>query len=176
MSLTREQKSAEIDLIAEKLDNNLAVYLTDFMGLDVEAMSSLRQKFRESGIEYRVVKNTLLRCAMEEKGGYEELFDFLHGPTAIALTNEPSTPARVIKDFRKSLESDRPELKAAFVDGAVFDGKQIDALARLKSRDELLGEVVSLLLAPATTIAGAIQSPGSTLVAILDNLQEQDKN
>lgn len=176
MSLTKEQKAAEIDLIAEKLDKNQAVYLTDFMGLDVEAMGSLRQKFRDSGIEYRVVKNTLLRCAMEEKGGYEGLFDFLHGPTAIALTNEPSAPARVIKDFKKTSDSEQPSLKAAYVDGAIFGGEQIDVLARLKSRDEILGDVISLLLSPAATIASAIQAPGGTLVGQLENWPEPGNN
>jgi len=173
MSLTKAEKAAEIDLIAEKLSSHLAVYLTDFVGLDVEGMSHLRRKFRASGIEYRVVKNTLLRCAMEEKGGYEELFEFLHGPTAIALTNEPSSPARVIRDFRKTSDSGRPELKAAFVDGAVFGGEQLDMLARLKSRDEILGDVIALLLSPTATLAGAVQAPGGTLLGILESLQER---
>ena len=175
MSLTKEQKATEISLIAEKLNNNLAVYVTDYMGLNVQAMGALRQGFRKSGVEYRVVKNTLLRCAMQECGGYEELFDFLRGPTAIALSNEPSTAARVIKEFRKSSDSDLPSLKAAYVEGAIFDGDNLDVLVRLKSRDEILGEVIALLLSPASTIASAIQAPGGTLLAILETLQEKGK-
>ena len=175
MALTREEKATEIDLIAEELEKNLAVYLTDYMGLNVEAMGNLRQKFRESGIVYRVVKNTLLRCAMEKNGGYEGLFEYLHGATAVALANEPSMPARVIKEFKKGSDSDLPGLRAAFVDGAVFDGEQIDVLAKLKSRDEILGDVIGLLLSPASSLASAIQAPGGTLQAILESLQEPNE-
>ncbi len=174
MPLTKEQKGEEITFVTEKLGNNPTVYLTDYKGLDVAAMNALRDRFRASGVEYRVVKNTLLRRAMEEVGGYEPLFDHLHGPTALALSTEPSAAARVIKEFHKNSVSTLPELKVAYIDGAIFAGDQIDTLAKLKSREELLGEVVALLLSPASTVVSAIQAPGSTFVGLLKALQEKE--
>ena len=176
MSLAKEQKSVEISFIVERLEENPAVYLTDFMGLDVVAMGALRDRFRKSGVEYRVVKNTLLRRAMEQIGGYEPLMDTLHGPTAIALSTEPSAAARVINEFKKSQNSTLPELKAAYIDGAFFTSDQLDVLASLKSREELLGEVVTLLLSPASNVMSAIGAPGSALAGILEVLQEKESS
>ncbi len=175
MPLTKEQKAAAVQDISGKLDAVPALYLTDYKGLTVDQVNDLRRRFRDSGVEYKVVKNTLLRLAMEELGGYEGLFDHLHGPTAVALSAEPAAPARVIKDFTKDTKLELPELKAAFVDGAIFSADQIDALAALKSKDELIGDIIGLLLSPMTNVVGALQAPGSTLAAILQVLQEEQE-
>lgn len=176
MPLTKEQKGSEITFITKKLEENPAVYVTDYKGLDVAAMGALRGRFRGSNVEYRVVKNTLLRRAMENIGGYEALLDHLNGPTAVALSTEPSAAARVIRDFKKNADSTLPELKAAYIDGAIYAGDQLDELAGLKSREELLGEVVTLLLSPSSTVVSAIQGPGSALAGILKALQEKEES
>ena len=175
MSVTRAQKEEEVALLTEKLEDNPSVYVTDYKGLNVEEVSHLRQVLREAGVEYRVVKNTLLKRAMQSTGGYDAAFDYLFGPTAVAISVEPSAAARAIKTFRKKSNQDLPKLRAAIVDGVLFEGSQIDALASLKSKEELLGEVVTLLLSPIQNVVSAIESQGSHLVAILESLQDRDE-
>ena len=174
MPLTKEQKAAEVALVADKLGDTAVVYLTDYKGLNVGQVTDLRQRFRDSGVEYRVVRNTLLRRALEKAGGFDLLYDHLHGPTAVAFSSEPAAPARVIKDFTKTAGSHLPELKAAFIDGAMYAGDQIDVLASLKSKDELIADIVALLLSPIATIVGALQAPGATLASMLVAMQEEE--
>ena len=174
MPLTREQKAAAVDVIADHLEAAPAIYLTDYKGLTVEQANDLRRRFREAGVEFKVVKNTLLRLAMERLGGYDELYDHLHGPTAMALSEEPAAPARVIKKFTEDSRLELPELKVAYVDGAVYPGAQLDALASLKSKDELLGDIVGLLMAPITNVIGAMQAQGANLAAILQTIMEAE--
>lgn len=175
MPVTKAQKNEEVALLTEKLGDKPSVYITDYKGLDVAEISGLRQVLRDAGVEYRVVKNTLLKRAMENTGGYNAAFDCLCGPTAIAISVEPSAAARAIKAFRKSSGQPLPELKAAVVDGVLFEGEQIDVLASLKSKDELLGEVVALLLSPIQNVISAVESPGSNFLAILRTLQEREE-
>ena len=174
MSVTRAQKEEIVERFTEKLAEQPSVYVTDYKGLKVEEISQLRQILREAGVEYQVVKNTLLKRAMENAGGYDATFDHLSGPTAVAISVEPSAAARAIKTFRKKSNQTLPELKAAIVDGTLFVGDQIDTLVNLKSKDELLGEVVTLLLSPMQNVVSAIQSQGSNLLAILESLQKRD--
>ena len=173
MSVTRAQKEAVVSLLTEKLEDKPSVYVTDYKGLDVEEISQLRQTFREAGVEYRVVKNTLLKRAMENTGGYDAAFEYLSGPTAVAISVQPSAAARAIKTFRKRSDQALPELKAAIVEGILFKGDQLDELASLKTREELLGEVVTLLLSPIQAVASAVESQGSNLHAILESLQNR---
>ncbi len=173
MPLTREQKAAEVASVADRLSDCTAVYLTNYEGLDVEQVNDLRRRFRASGVEYKVVKNTLLKRAMEGIGGYDGLYEYLKGPTAVAISTEPAAAARVIKAFVSDTRLERPSLKAAYVDGAVFGSDQIDVLALLKSKEELVGDVIGLLLSPIQTIMGALTAPGSNVAAILETLQER---
>lgn len=174
MPLTKEQKAVFIDEIVEQLQDTTTFYLTDYQGLTVEEANELRQQFRDSGVEYKVIKNTLLRLAMERLGGYDELFDHLHGPTAVAFTAEPAAPARVMKKFVEGKEKQRPELKAAFVDGAFFGPDQLDALASLKSKDELIGDILGLLMAPITNVVGGLQAQGQNIVGALKTIAEKE--
>ncbi len=175
MPVTRAQKEEEVAFLTERLKEKPSVYVTDYKGLNVEEVSQLRQVLREAGVEYRVVKNTLLKRAMEGTGGYDDAVDYLSGPTAVAISVEPSAAARAIKLFRKKNDQDLPKLKAAIVDGVLFEGDQIDTLASLKSKEELLGEVVTLLLSPVQNIVSAIESQGSHLIAILNSLQDREE-
>ncbi len=173
MPLQRKQKEAQVAAVSQLLQHAAAVYLTDFKGLTVEEMNRLRGEFHESEVKYRVVKNTLLRHALTEAGGFDGLLDFLNGPTAVALSETPATPARVIKRFHRDTNQLRPTLKAAWVDGAVFADDQIDTLAALKSKEDLLGDVVGLLLSPMSNVVGALQAPGAALAGILETLQDK---
>jgi len=174
MPMTKSNKEAVVEEIAQTLDGSSIVYLTDYSGLTVDQANELRNRFRKSGVRYKVYKNTLIRRAMEKLGGYDELFDHLQGPTAVAFCEEPSAPARVIKNFVRDESVERPELKAAFVDGAFYAPGSLDVLASLKSKDELLGDVVGLLMAPITNIVGAIEAPGRTIAGAIKTLADKE--
>lgn len=173
MPLTHQQKEEALAEITEHLDAVNTVYLTDYAGLTVAETNELRGAFREAGVDYKVLKNTLLRRAMEERGGYEDLLDKLTGPTAVAFTNDPAGPAKVLKNFLKEHETEIPSFKGAFIDGDIYDEGQLDALARLKSRDELLADTLALLLAPIKNIAGALDSQGNQLAGAIQAITDQ---
>lgn len=175
MPLTRDQKAVLIDEIAEQLDDASIIYVTNFSGLTVQQSNALRGRFRKANVDYRVCKNTLLQLALDRVGDLGELEAYLSGPTAIAFSSDPAMPARIIKDFHEDEELERPELKAAFIEGDLYEADQLDALAALKSREELIGDILSLLLAPAQNIAGALQGPGSTLAGAIQRLAEREE-
>ena len=174
MPLTKNQKQDQVAEIAEQLENANTVYLTDYVGLTVAEVTKLRRAFRAANIEYRVFKNTLVRRAMEARGGYDDLFEHLNGPTAVAFTNDPAAPAKVLKKYLEGKDKELPKFKGAYVDGAVFGEGQLDVLAKLKSRDELLGDIVGLLLSPIQTVVGAIQAPGATLAGAVKEIAERE--
>ena len=172
MALTKEQKSAIVDEVTEQLQEASSIYLTNLSGMSVSSSNELRGKFRESSVQYRVIKNTLLRKAMDRVGGYEELYDKLEGPTAVAFSVEPAAPARVLKDFLKGSPKDLPQLKGAFIDGAIYGADSLDTLASLKSKEDLVGDILGLLMAPMSNVVGGLQSQGSTLVGAIKTIAE----
>lgn len=174
MPLTKAQKTAEIDDLVALIKDAPIVYLTDFAGLTVKQATALRNQFREQGVQYRVVKNTLLKRAMDEVGGFDELYDHLAGPTAVALSTEPAAAARVIKKFTTAENVEHPEVKAAFVDGAVFGRGSLEVLASLKSRQEVIGDISGLLLAPITSIMGSLTGVGATLSGAIQTIAERE--
>lgn len=175
MALTREEKADLIDEISEKLDGASIVYLTNPKGLDVHETNDLRSRFFEADVEFTVVKNTLARIAMERLGGFEDLTEHLAGPTALAISEAPAAPARAIQDFLEEADAERPELKVAYVEGDLYEADQLDALAQLKSCEELIGEVMGLLMAPARNVLGAMQSQGSQLAGVIQALAEREE-
>lgn len=174
MALTKEQKSNILDEVAKQLEDASTVYLTNCSGLTVENANVLRSKFRQANIGYRVVKNTLLRLAMERIGGYEALYDVLEGPTAVAFSNEPAAPARVIKDFSSGPGNGLPQLKAAYIDGAIYDAGALEVLASLKSKEEIVGDILGLLMSPINNVVSALQAQGSNLVGALKTIAERE--
>lgn len=175
MPLTRKQKAALIDELSEKLEGSSIVYMADFSGLDVTQSNALRGRFYEAGVEFKVFKNTLARLAMERVGGFDELKEHLSGPTALAFSEEPAAPARAIKNFLDEEDAERPQLKAAYIDGALYGAGDLNALAALKSRDELLGDILALLQAPMANIVGALQAPGATLAGAVKSIAEREE-
>lgn len=172
--MTREEKSKYIEDLAAKLSESGVFYLTDTAGLTVDVVNQLREKCFKSSIELRVVKNTLLKKAMERIEGtdYSELYGVLSGPTAIMFSEVGNAPAKLIKDFRK--KNEKPVLKGAFVDHSIFTGDaSLDSLVALKSKNELIGEIIGLLQSPAKNVISGLQSGGNTLAGILKTLSEK---
>jgi len=177
MSKTRAEKAELIDEIGEKLDEYPIIYLTNFSGLTVAQSNDLRGRFREAGVDYQVTKNTLAQIALDRLEGMTALEEFFHGPTAVAYSEDPAKPARVIQDFVEDEDVERPELKVAWIEGELYEGPDaLDTLADLKSREELIGEIVGLLRAPAQNIVGGLTGSGQTLAGILKSLSERGED
>lgn len=173
--MTREDKTAAIEVLKEELANTPFFYLADSSTLTVAKINQFRRKCFEQGIKIKVAKNTLIRKALEnepESKGFAALFEALHGPTTIMISDNPKAPAKLIEEFRKTEE--RPLLKAAYIDSAVFLGDdQLKALTKLKTRDEMIGEIIGLLQSPARTLAAQITASGSKIAGIVKTLEER---
>ena len=174
--MTREDKSVAIAELREELGNSPFFYLADSSTLTVAKINKFRRMCFEKGITIKVAKNTLIRKALEDapaEKGYQALFDALAGPTTIMISSNPKAPAQLIDDFRKS--SERPLLKAAYIDTAVFIGDdQLKALTQLKSKEEMVGEIIGLLQSPARRLASQLKATGSKLAGIVKTLEERE--
>jgi large subunit ribosomal protein L10 len=172
--MTKEEKDIQIDSLVKMLESATTVYLTDIAGLDAEKTSTLRRLCAGKEIKLQVVKNTLLRKAMERsEKSYDELFPILKGNTSIMISDTGNLPAKLIKDFRK--KSDKPILKGAWIEEAVFIGdSQLEALSTLKSKNELIGDVIALLQSPAKNVISALLSGGQTIAGIVKTLEERN--
>jgi large subunit ribosomal protein L10 len=171
--MTREEKSRVIEDLTAQLAGTNVVYIADISGLNAETTSNLRRACFKAGIELAVVKNTLLEKAMEASDNdYGNLASVLKGNTSILIAENGNVPAKIIKEFRK--KSDKPVLKGAFIHQAVFIGDhQLDALIALKSKDEVIGEIIGLLQSPAKNVVSALKSSGGKLAGILKTLSEK---
>jgi large subunit ribosomal protein L10 len=176
MAMTKQQKTEAVEELVAKLEGAPTVYLTNYSGLTVAQANDLRGRFRAAGVEFKVVKNTLLKLAMDRVGGFDDLLDELAGPTAIAFTEEPSAPARVIKKFVEEEKTENPTLKGAQVEGAVYHADALSLLAELKSKDELLGDIITLLTSPMSNIVSALQAPGASVAAAIRVIAEREEN
>jgi|TARA_B100001939_G_C16919115_1_gene608414 large subunit ribosomal protein L10 len=173
--MTKEEKQSAINDLSQTLDSNGVIYITDISELDATATSSLRRQCFAKDIKLSVVKNTLLKKAMEnvKDKDLSELYDILPGPTAIMISEVGNAPAKLIKDFRK--KNDKPVLKGAYVEEMVFVGDdQLKTLVDIKSKDELLGEVIGLLQSPAKNVLSALTSSKSTIAGIVKTLSEKE--
>jgi len=171
--MTREEKDQIIDSIVENLSNHNTIYITDVSNLTVEKTNDLRRACFKHNIKLNVAKNTLIRKAMEKmENDYSELFETLKGSSAIMYCDTGNAPAKLIKDFRKT--SDRPILKSAWVESAVFIGdNSLDSLAALKSKNELIADIIALLQSPAKNVISGLKSGGSKIAGILKTLEER---
>ena len=171
--MTREEKSQVIQDLTATLAGSNTIYLADISGLDALATSNLRRACFKADVQLAVVKNTLLSKAMEASDKeFGELQDILKGNTSLMLSEASNAPAKVIKEFRK--KSSMPLLKGAYVEQAIYVGDdQLDALVNVKSREELIGDIISLLQSPAKNVVSALQSGGNKLSGILQTLSEK---
>jgi large subunit ribosomal protein L10 len=171
--MKKEDKSAVIEQIASTIAEYGCFYLTDITALNAERTSALRRACYNEDIKLVVVKNTLLSKALESLDtDYSPLQDVLKGNTAMMFSNVANAPAKLIKDFRKDKEI--PALKAAYVEESFYIGSdQLEALIHIKSKNELIGEVVALLQSPAKNVVSALQSGGTILHGVLKTLGEK---
>ncbi len=172
--MTKEEKILEIENLTTRLKDVKNLYITDIAGLNAMETSSLRRACFKAGIKLSVVKNTLLERAMKNSGkDFGELKDLLKGNTSLMFSESGNGPAKIIKDFRK--KSDKPILKGAFIEESVYVGDdQINNLVSIKSREELIGEIISILQSPAKNLISALKSGGGKVSGILKSLSERN--
>jgi large subunit ribosomal protein L10 len=170
--MNRNEKSEIISEIKELLESSSAVYLTDYHGINVEDISSLRTQFRNEGVRYRVFKNTLVKRALDESGKYDKIADHLTGMTGFAFaTNNPLAPAKIINKYFGDKE--KLSLKACYVEGEYFDGSQLKALATLPSKNELIAGIMGSLNSPVSGIVGAINAVMRDLVSVVEQISQK---
>jgi large subunit ribosomal protein L10 len=172
--MNKDQKSQYIDDLAQDLSQANVFYLADTAGLTVETINQLRRRCFQQGITLRVVKNTLLAKAMERVEGrdYGQLPEVLGGPTSIMFSEVGNAPAKLIKEFRK--KSEKPLLKGAYIEDAIFVGdNQLDMLVAIKSREELIGDIIGLLQSPAKNVISGLTGGGQKIAGILKTLEER---
>mgnify|MGYP000140010393 CR=1 FL=1 len=171
--MTREEKATVIEDLTAQLADNSTIYLTDISGLDAVATSALRRACFKADIRLSVVKNTLLAKAMEASDKeFGELPAILKGNTSLMFSETGNGPAKLIKTFRK--KSKKPLLKGAFVEEAVYVGDEnLDTLVNIKSKEEMIGEIITLLQSPAKNVISGLKSGGGKLAGILKTLSEK---
>ncbi|MNJ82813.1 50S ribosomal protein L10 [compost metagenome] len=172
--MNKDQKAQYIEDLAQDLSKANIFYLADTAALSVETINQLRRRCFQQGIELRVVKNTLLAKAMAKVEGrnYDNLASVLSGPTSIMFAEVGNAPAKLIKDFRK--KNDKPLLKGAYIEEAIFIGdNQLDALEAIKSREELIGDIIGLLQSPAKNVISGLTGGGQKIAGILKTLEER---
>jgi len=173
--MKREDKVTAIEELKETFSNNQFFYLADSSAMTVEEINNLRRLCFEKGVKLKVVKNTLAKKALEsfpEDKGYAGLYEALKGPTTLMYSEQASTPAKAISEFRK--DGERPILKAAYIDTDVFIGDEnLKVLKALKSKEDLIGEVLLLLESPMKNLLGSLQSGGSTISGLLSSLESR---
>jgi large subunit ribosomal protein L10 len=172
--MKREDKNNLINSLTEQINSSSHFYLADISNLNSVATSLLRRECFKQDIKLQVVKNTLLKKALEKSGkDASELFPVLESSTSIMFTEIGNGPAKLIKDFRKKHK--KPILKAAFVEEACYIGdEQLEFLTNVKSRDELIADVIALLQSPIKNVVSSLQSGGQTLVGVLKTLSDKE--
>jgi large subunit ribosomal protein L10 len=171
--MNKVQKGEIIEMLTQKFNEYNFIYVTDVAGLNAEKTSALRRELFKNGVEMEVAKNTLIEKALERSDkDYSGLVDTLKGNTALMFATDSKTPAKIIKAFRK--KDTIPALKGAYIDSDIFIGDtSLEALVALKSKNELIGEVIGLLQSPAKNVIGALQSSGDKLAGIVKTLSER---
>ena len=171
--MTREEKAIVIQDLTTQLADSATIYLADISGLDASTTSALRRACFKANIKLAVVKNTLLEKAMEaSEKEFGELPDVLKGNTSLMFSEVANAPAKVIKTFRK--KSDKPLLKGAFIEEAIYIGDdQLDTLVSIKSKEEVIGDIIALLQSPAKNVISGLKSGGGKLAGIIKTLSER---
>lgn len=172
--MKKEEKNQYIENLAIKLQNSSYIYITDISNLNAAKTSQLRRLCFKRNVELEVVKNSLLQKAMlKTDKEFTPAFDILKGASSLMFAEAGNIPAKLIKEFRKT--SDRPIVKGAFIEDMLFIGDdQLDALMNIKSKNELIGDVIGLLQSPAKNVVSALQSAGGKLSGIVKTLSERE--
>ena len=174
--MTREEKAQIIADLTDRLKGS-NFYLTDTSGLTVAEVNKFRGMCFKEGVEYKIFKNTLIKQALENLDtDYTEMYDVLKGTSGIMFIDENgNVPAKIIKNYKKEDPQERPTFKAASIDTDIFLGEdQLDALSKLKSKQELIGEIITLLQSPAKNVVSLLQSGEHKLAGIVKTLSERE--
>jgi large subunit ribosomal protein L10 len=176
--MTREEKAQIIEELAAKFADHAHFYITDASGFTVAQVNNFRRLCFKNGVEYRVYKNTMIQKALERQEGtdFSPLFKTLHGFSGVIFSKEAgNVPAKVIREFRKKLEG-KPVLKGASINSDLFVGDEnLNMLAELKSKNELIGEIISLLQSPAKNVVSALLSSKHTVAGLVKTLESRAK-
>ena len=169
--MPKQYKIDRVEDITAHLEKAKGIFMTDFSGLSVEQMTTLRREFRKANVEYMVVKNTLARISAK-KVGYQDIVPFLTGPTGLAIAiDDPIAPVRIIADFQKQLS--KPTIKAAVLEGRILNEEEAGALKNIPPKEVLLGKVVSGIASPLTGFVGCLQAMLRNLVFVLNAVKDQ---
>lgn len=171
--MNKNEKSEIISEIKELFESSSAVYLTDYHGINVEDISSLRTQFRNEGVRYKVFKNTLVKRALDEIGKYDKIADHLTGMVGFAFTTtNPIAPAKIINKYFGDKE--KLSLKACYVEGEYFDGSQLKTLATLPTKKELIAGIMGSLNSPVSGIVGTINAVMRNLVSVVEQISKRE--
>ncbi len=172
---TKEQKQHVVDELGTILQNSGSVYMANYKGMSVADINKLRGDFRKAGLTFKVYKNTLVRRAMEQAGGYDSAFSHMSEPTAYVFVDDDNLarPAKVLKSFLK--DNKRPAFKGAVIDGSFYGPDQLEALTEFKTKNDVIGDIIGLLLSPMSNIIGALQSQGSNLVGAIKTIADKEQ-
>jgi large subunit ribosomal protein L10 len=174
--MTKQEKNDVIEVLKGKFSQYNNFYITDTESLTVAQVTTLRSHCFDKQVEMRVAKNTLIRKALESLDAekYSGVYDSLHNVTALLFSENPKDPAMILSSFRKESKGEKPELKAAFINGDVFVGdNQLIALTKIKTKNELIGEVIGLLQAPIQRVLGALQNKDAAAQPVTEVAVEQ---
>ena len=173
--MTKDQKNEVIEVLKDKFSQYNNFYVANTESLSVEQVGKLRRICFDKKVEMKVAKNTLIKKALEslDSKRYSDVFDSLHGVTALMFSENAKEPALIISSFRKASNSEKPVLKAAFIDGDVFAGNdQLKVLTTLKSKNDLIGEIIGLLQSPAKNVISGLNA-GSKLAGLVKALEDR---
>ncbi len=172
--MARIEKEKAVDEIADKLSSAAGVYLADFQGLNVEDISELRSQLRDASVEFKVIKNTLARLSVN-KAGFEDLIEYLNGPTAMAFCSaDPILAAKILSDFKKKNEN--LGLKACVFDGQVYDEARIKQIAQLPAKEQIMAQTVAAISGPLRNFVWLMNGLLTAMVSVLDQIKKQKEN
>jgi large subunit ribosomal protein L10 len=170
--MKKSEKEQIVADVREKISRAKGMFFTDYSGITVEQATELRREFGKSGIDYKVVKNTLARKALESVTGYDDIYKSLAGPTGIAFSyDDPVTPAKIIKKFHD--KNEKLSCKVCVIDKQVFDGAKLDELSKLPSRAEIVASILGSIQAPISGIVGSINAVFRDLVGVIDAIEKK---
>jgi large subunit ribosomal protein L10 len=170
--MNKDEKQEIVDQVREMIDGASAIYLTDFSGISVADINNIRNEFRKEGVKYKVIKNTLFKRAIDELGKYDKFAGHLEGMTGFAFASKnPVAPAKIIKTYFDKQQ--KLGLKACYIEDQYYDGKQLNVLATLPSKAELVAGILGSLSSPASGIVGAINAVIRELVSVVDEISKK---
>ncbi|MCS7229340.1 MAG: 50S ribosomal protein L10 [Candidatus Kryptonium sp.] len=170
--MKKEEKAKVVEEITQKISHAKGLVLADFTKMTVAEVNELRRELKSAGVDYKVVKNTLLKIAMQNVGGYDGLFRYLEGPTAVAFGyDDPITPVRLIKKIKGKI--DKPAVKAIYIEGQIYDGSKLDELANLPSKSDIIAGIIGSIAAPASGIVWTLNAVLSELVLVIDAIAKK---